>query len=498
MATEGLLSGALLPTLSTKLVEMIMGNLDLPSIGNLRRTCKSLEKKSLSLWMKRYIRHQKTDLSQESLDRLKELASHSKLGPAVQILTIVATVYDTSEVEEMLKSKKKTIRSRTGPFFVTEKPQCTEDELEAARDDLKWLQDKQRELEALGSEAVVNSLVNAFKSFRVLEAIELDAVVMLGKGKTVSTAISPEWHPIWMGAARTYDTALLAIARSKVRTEFLTIYRATPRCSVTSWDVTAHLDKLEAEGFAESGICIKNFALSFSTRVPMNFAFIEDARNRLEGAAKAYHESFGSTAGLYEDANAEFRAEENFTGIPRLLKNMPHLEALDLHMRNASRSVAGNYDQIFIAIANDVQFIHLQQVFLRGIVATENSLLQFLRKHPMLTDATFCEVHLTSGAWNLVFEQLCRMPNLKRLYLSNLWGPQLVNLEPIDGFEDAEDSYRLWWFPCFGGKLVHTNEFGREELDKGLKFKPRPKGRQLGSAQFAHWRQSRESLYGPP
>ena len=499
MAANDLFFGALLPTLSTKLVEMILENLDLPSIKSIRRTCKSLERKSQGLWMKRYIRHQKTDLSQESLNSLNELASNSKLRPAVQVLTIVATVYDMSEVEQMLKTKRKTIRGQTGAFSVVEQPLCTEGELEAAHDDLKWLQNKQREFSAQSSEAVLNSLATVLKSFRVLEVIELDAVVVLGKSKTGSTTTSREWHPIWMSAARTYDIALLAIARSKVQTEFLTVYRTTPRCSVTSWDVTAHLDKLEADGFAESGQHIKNFALSFSTRVPVNFPVIEDARNRLVGAARAYHDVFGSTAGLYQDGDAESEAEENFIGIPRLLRNMPNLEALDLHMRNASKSSAGKYEQIFIAIARDVQFVHLQQVILRGIMATEDSLLQFLGNHPLLNDATFGEVRLTSGGWEPVFQQLSRMPNLKRLYLSSLWGPSaLINLDPIDGLQDSKNSHELWSFPCRGGMLVHTHEFGRDELDKGLKFKPPPNGRQMGSAKFAHWIQTRRSLYGPP
>jgi hypothetical protein len=259
------------------------------------------------------------------------------------------------------------------------------------------------------------------------------------------------------------------------------------------------MSKLDADNFALAGASIKNFAISLSTRVETDFGRIVAARKQLQGADRAFHDAFGSSTGLYQDDDPPAIAEENYPGVAQLLKQMPNLEALDLHLRNALKGMAKSYDQVFAAIAHDVHLPSLEQCILRGLITNEESLLQFLQKHPQITQLDLREINLTSGSWDSIFKHLSESPALKSLRLSSLWAENLVNLAPKDGgYDQSEHRKRYWSFPCFGGEMVHTREFSHDELRTALKFAPRPSGRQLGSYYVMHWMNSKEALYGPP
>ena len=128
----------------------------------------------------------------------------------------------------------------------------------------------------------------------------------------------------------------------------------------------------------------------------------------------------GSTAGQFSAENAEAAAEENFPGIARMLSKMVALDSFDLHMLNAMKGPATGYEKIFVAIADEVK-LPLTQVFLRGLPATEDSLLKFIGNHPKIKHLDIREMHLKSGKWIRIIQRLFQMPALLRLSLSNLW-----------------------------------------------------------------------------
>src|SRR5262245_21529478 len=84
--------------------EEILEYLDLESIKNLRLTDKALNEACLRRRFKLCLEHQTTDLTQESLESLASIATHS-LGGNVKHLTILAAVYETSKVERILETK---------------------------------------------------------------------------------------------------------------------------------------------------------------------------------------------------------------------------------------------------------------------------------------------------------------------------------------------------------------------------------------------------------
>jgi len=128
----------------------------------------------------------------------------------------------------------------------------------------------------------------------------------------------------------------------------------------------------------------------------------------------------GSNAGQFSAEDPEATAEENFPGIAQILSKMTKLDAFDLHMIDAIRGRTTGYEKIFAHIANEVK-LPLTQVFLRGLPATEQSLLKFIENHPKISHLDIREMRLQSGSWATVIKRICQMPVLSRLHLSNIW-----------------------------------------------------------------------------
>lgn len=94
-----------LEEIPVELVERIARGPDLASIRNLRVTTKSLGDRCCGPCFKRFLKHQRTDLTPDSVRRLCQIATDPKLGSAIQHLTVLAVVNDKSELDSMLSTK---------------------------------------------------------------------------------------------------------------------------------------------------------------------------------------------------------------------------------------------------------------------------------------------------------------------------------------------------------------------------------------------------------
>ncbi|PVH82093.1 hypothetical protein DL98DRAFT_147114 [Cadophora sp. DSE1049] len=404
---------------------IVLDNLELEDVKNTRLACKYLA--TIGPRFKSFIAHQTTDLSVESLQNYRELASHPQLGSAVKTMVIMAAIFDTSELDRMLKTKRRRIVEVNGPFTSTTEPELTDDELARAESDLAWMHAQQAHQRNQTISESIDALATVLRLYGTLDTIDLDACVTKSPSVRVSAAQAGEWHPVFIRASEVYQITTSAIAKSELSLKTLLIYRETPRCSVPSFDVTSHMAELEAlPGFTSAFSSLENFALSFSTRVQTDFSKIEAARDGLEGAAAAYHNFMGSNAGQYSHENLEATMEDNFPGIARMLCQMPRLDAFDLHMTNTLRGSSTVYHKVLDHIANEVKLPSLTQVFFRGLPASEESLVKFIDNHQTISDLTIEEMNLTSGCWKRVIKHISHLPNLSRLRLSNLFNEQGV------------------------------------------------------------------------
>ena len=435
----------------------------------------------------------------------------------VQTLTIVATVCDTSELDRLLPTKRRRITERQGVFTCTTEPEATPEELEDAQRSREQLVNQLKERERLAcDESDVHALAAALREFGSLKTLSLEAAVDQGLGNYIAPSSAREWHPIWIRAVEVYRTVTLAIARSSVAIESLHIYKNSTRCSVPTWDVNAHMPKLESSNFYNAAQHIKSISLSVSTKVETDTQKIADAAANLTGADRAYFQAGMHTVGLLSESDPEATAEENYPGVARFLKNMPNLSQLDLHLYTTLKGTANSYAKVFSSIADTIHLPSLHHCSLRGLRCTEASLLKFLRAHTSLTSLHLHELTLVSGSWSPIFTHLSTTPpHFSHLSLHNLWKPnhQMLNLAPkhrpwVEKEEKGYDpSPMKGWtddhnlsFACLDGIKVHTRHFDREEIvgEGGFEFKEGPVERQMGSPQFMAWIETRRAVYGPP
>lgn len=291
-------------------------------------------------------------------------------------------------------------------------------------------------------------------------------------------------------ASHVYRTVMLAISHSGIAIEHLDIYNGRRRCSVQTWDINDFMPELESAEFAKAAIHIRSFSISFSPRVESDFKKILDAR------ATTYTGVL-SAAGLLSEQDPSVVAEENYPGIARLLKHMPNLEQLDLHMYRMLEGSVNSYAKVFSYIANDVVLPSLRHCVLRGLRSNTDSLLKFFKNHNEIETIELREVHLVAGIWRPVLEHLCTLPSLQQVVLQDIArGGKYIRIAPKHRVQqdDGEDHHNPYAFLD-----RHTRTFSREEIQKEkFEFAKGPKHGPLSPRDALIWREAREVQYGPP
>ncbi|KAL8922495.1 MAG: hypothetical protein Q9172_003540 [Xanthocarpia lactea] len=490
--------------LPLEVVHNIVEELDLAAICNLRLTCRGLSNRCCSPRFKSFFKQQAINLTSEDLRRLCLVASHPRIGPAVRNLAVMAVVCDTSELDRILSTKRRRIHEKKGVFSVTTEPKATQEELDEAqksRDRLVSQRSEQQQMRR--DESDVQLLAAALRSLHTLDVLAVEAAIDQGsEEKLIASSAAREWHPIWIRGSQVYQVVMLAIAHSGVAVNTLTIYNGSQRCSVPTWDVNQLLPTLDSMNFATAAQYIKAICLSVSTKVETDAQKIADARARMSEADRAYYEAgMGTNADLLSNKDPVAVADENYPGIALLLKRMPNLETLDLHLYDTLKGSANSYVKLFSSIADELVFSSLYRLTLRCLYCDEASLLKFLRAHAKIERLELREIHLLSGSWSPILEHLVTMASLQHVTFHNLWRPEkgMLNLGPKDPSKSDWKYDMKSSFSCMGGHMVHTRTFSQKDIQsERFEFADRPAGRQKGSPQFHHWITERRAECGPP
>lgn len=361
------------------------------------------------------------------------------------------------------------IIGRGGTEHTDEK--LTNTQITSFKSDLELMKARKAERIALSGEFIVNSLALALTSFGELDSLELDAAI-IENPYGVSPTHSGIWKDIWIRASMVYRFTTSALAKSGTPVGTFGVYRNTHECSVPSYDVTVFPEYLdEVDGFIAFTSSIRNLALKVD----------------------AIRSLFPTGSGL-EKPGAY--GEENFRGVARLLRLMPKLETLHLHL-----CYAYNGDErLFTAIAEDVHLPSLKKCVLGGIHFHQMTILRFLQRHPHIEHLELIESRLSAG-WGPIFEHLSdtsKMPALTHLRLSNLCeNGQLENLKPIWEDDISHYSVKEWCSSCLDGTLFHTREFDADDLRKGLVFEPGPEDRPY-VLMTPRYSDDRVVIYGVP
>ncbi|KAL8952469.1 MAG: hypothetical protein Q9222_001610, partial [Ikaeria aurantiellina] len=462
---------SVLDSLSVELLEKIAQGLELPELCNLRLTCKRLSDRCSGPRFKSFFECQRTDLTAASLHRLCQIAKNRELASAVRCVVVLAVVYDPTEFERMIHTKRRRSHKQQGVFSIIDEPQATKDELdEAHRDREQLLASKKEQEAALRDKSDLRILADALRHFGKLDRLATEALVAHRPGVFVAASSTREWRSVWIRASQVYHTAIKAIALSDVAIETLHVYKRSTRCSVPTCNINGSMPVLEA-----AGQHIKSISLSVSTKVETDPQKLADAYATMSESDRVFFEAgMGTQTGLLSEDNPAAVAEENLPGVARLLQQMPNLENLDLHLYNTMQGSLKCYAKVFTYIVYDVVLPSLQQCALRGVQCDEPSLLKFLRTHSSITYLELCNLNLTSGSYQPIFSHLLTMPSLQRLTLSNLSAPEKgrMNLFPKHATADQTKPGESWRpnntdsFRCLGGLMVHTRTITREQMQR--------------------------------
>ncbi|GKZ25573.1 hypothetical protein AbraIFM66951_001345 [Aspergillus brasiliensis] len=536
-------------SLPTELFEAVLSYLDLNSIKALRLTSQSLAKRCMGPRFLGSIQQPVLDVSSETLRSLLALARNPALSKKISSLTLLAAVLDISGLENNIKDGYYLETEYRGRSFRRVKIHYTPEDLSDANRDLAWLKAQQEARAKDSSNEIIELLQLAFTAFGALDAIHLDGGVLRSRTQRRPQA-SGEWTVIWARAAHVFSWVTTAMALSGVAVKRLDVCHSNRKCGIPASNINNHqLDVNQAElETACMGLQSLEISLSGEIQDVLNF------RRRLQERAKEGEkvkekekedekEEDGNEKTSQEKHNQAPPKKKSHTSmgqdpgeIPRtpsiFLKSAPSLRKLELSFRRPGfidLEIKQKYDWIIHSIANEAQFPNLEECAFAGFPARSESILLFLQKHPGIRLLKIHECHLSSGSWGPIFAYVEKsMPELESLDLSNLWGRHMRNMKYVqthvrddndDIREEAEDDWQesdglvilrpIWdtnpiprstSYTSPRGRVVHTRRFTREEIKKGLVFRPLNKGpgRPKGSPELWSWVNERKTLYGPP
>ncbi|ROV91222.1 hypothetical protein VMCG_09364 [Cytospora schulzeri] len=476
--------------LPNELFGEVLTHLDLPSIQRLRLTSTSYASKCLCPAFIQYYSHQVTDLTPSSIGRLFQVTTHPILGPAIKDLTVDTVFYDPSEV----------IRSPALPGNQAPDTKVAQEHarlLLANTQRLAWLMSKRHEQRGQFIDDVVVSLAHILEDMGSLSSLRLRCRIVrepCWSDKSVARAAHTNWNALWADCHRLLRIVTLAMTRSKVSVDTLSIFDESfgKVQAIAFTELSTDLTRLDF--LTAAGAKIKNLNLSFSTATPVP---LSDIIFNHDGSMD-HRRARCLSPEIMVTGTPDF-----FLGIAAFLKLTPELECLDLYLYNTLSGHPAVYDRLFVHISKDVHLPKLRRLTLRGIRAPHDALLFFLRKHPDITELDLREVHISGGTWDTIFKAFQHMPKLSKLHLENLWsGSQhLLNLEPADPSFDDGKRGPGHSYGTKNGVMVHTRDITTEELrqEGGLKFRTVPgRSRGMGSRALVQWMLERVVNYGPP
>jgi hypothetical protein len=319
-------------------------------------------------------------------------------------------------------------------------------------------------------------LIDAFTNLRLNSASGgLQSLVLHVEGQDmignfVTCEKIREWKSVWQTAALAFEISFRALAASALPVEELDIFHSIIRCSLACDKIAPILDSIDLSKPLEK---LKSLSLSLSLHVA------EDGAPETLSLVSAKRHSFA---------------------LGRLLTLCPQLEKLELHWYQiVPRIGAANLNEaqieeqrFFTHVVKNAPLSQLRSCKLDGIKTDETTLLAFVQKASKLSNLHMEEVHLLSGKFGPVFNYLTsRLEHLEYLHLDDLYesrmicfdGPGKPKMPSIDKSDGPNTLTRV----------------GDENRQRRRKIGYREtRGRPLGSAAAANWRNRHRIRYGPP
>ncbi|KAH6678002.1 hypothetical protein B0J14DRAFT_697058 [Halenospora varia] len=451
-----------LDSIAVKLAAIIGGYLDITPLCSLRLVSKPFKRLFMPIF-RLYLQHQAIDLTRSSLERLCELAANKELGSAVCNLRLTC-LYFLKE-----NSPQDSLNSSTT--------------INLSAKDQTWIAEQKSEQRRFTGQLMCTLLTKALNGLPCLRNIALDASVAMkiDRRLEVEHVRSFAWSVQWARAFQAYQVLLAAITYSGAHLDGLVIFenQKIRKCSIPIHEITMPLvHRLETEGFAPVGSRVKAYTVSLAmTTRPHKPGEQEDALEETESHGPIESSGTHPLATSDDIANAEV----DFESVSSLLRLMPNLEFLQIHLYPGiigPVSLPACHSFLPTLLQEHWHFPHLRELRLLGVLLTQEALQKLILRHAAtLQVLSFENVVLTTGLWDPIFATLSQQASsLVSLRLSLLGVGENrigVNLEPVDQNLDAsEEGTRRDVWSLGDENFWHTRCIDSEEIRKGLRFRP--------------------------
>ncbi|KAH8662730.1 F-box domain protein [Ilyonectria robusta] len=370
-------------------VECIVNLLDLDDICNLRLSCKSLAVKSSHYRFKTFFRSKHVDVTADALRTFAQGTQAGGLRSLVQELYLIGIANET-------RNQKK--------------PRTRND---SRNEEIR----RAREINLLSQ--AFNGLAKYSKNGSLPSLTLRVAIVRNDKERILPVDARP-WPPmrksVWQCTIYTFDTALRALAASKLRIESLNVFNDPDmeRCSLACEQL--NIIDWNDSGLAESFASLRSLSISISTRV---FRFHKDIQ-------EDEHDEGQPPRKDAAEVQAEAGDESNFVGLSRLLPLCNRLENFEVHYLQVPTGYSNLIDRfccekILQRVVELDRLPILKRCRLRGISAREVDLLDFV-KRTRVCELSLESMILRTGTFRPIIDHCTsETANMTKLYFDTLY-----------------------------------------------------------------------------
>ena len=412
--------------LPPELFENILEYLGDNEIRWLRLTCKDVRDRTFHRFRSQFT-CRKTDLSANSLQRLIDISNHEQFGSAVKTVIVVAVLYDTAYLHELVEWKPH-FSSANSYNNLTEPPdrlrELTTSEIAQARWEKSLLSQLEAEqhgpkvqevrtgygdghrpvgrIDVAGEEEKTQlsrtMLTIAFCQLGRLKSLVLEAAVYKVAAVRLAAYKCTDPEVMWKKASYVFHEVMTTLAESRMIVDQLNIYGGPWGCSV-SCDIIHEIVSFWTDQDRENTLrAVKTLSLCVS-------AWKTDGEIDYLVRRKA-----APTVHLHR----------SLAGFLALCPNVEELE-----IQAYQRGGHPDFRNAFESVAEEVRFPGLRSCTLGGLQLRETELIRFLQDNHRLENLKLESLTLTQGSWTEFF-RCCsnRVAELEMLTVRYLNVPQ--------------------------------------------------------------------------
>lgn len=379
--------------------------LEFDDIRNLRRTCKSLAYKTTQNRFKSFFRSKHVDVTESALSDFVYATQAGRLGTLVENLILIGVVNNTAELESV---GREWVPPKSGNSDLRFEEQNAE--MAKNKQDFDILRQRQAEQGRLyDSGRVLSLLRDAFCNIATnsrtgkLPTLSLQTVVYrLDSQQRLNPADrhAGSWKLIWRCAARTFHTAVCALATSRLPIDKFDVFCGLQRCSLACNELSG-VDWKD-QGLATSLASLKSLSISLSNR-PIDET--EEDRQRIDDPAEGMYVSFPLTKRPTQVVRSEASDEKNFTGLADVFQLCNQLKSLEVHYYclNGPTTIDPQHETLLQRMVEaDKLPDTLERCRLRGAYIREHDLLTFLEQ-TKLRNLSMEGVTISSGTFRFEY-----------------------------------------------------------------------------------------------